>query len=111
MAAVADVSVATEVRRYVAAATYAWGPIDATMHAAGLAGPAAQLPDFDETAFDRVMAVTARGTFLGLKHAPPRMRDGGAIVNAARVSGIASYPMAAAYVEVEDPPSSPATPA
>jgi NAD(P)-dependent dehydrogenase (short-subunit alcohol dehydrogenase family) len=33
-----------------------------------------------------------------MKYALPRMRDGGAIVNIASVSGIAGYPMVAAYV-------------
>jgi NAD(P)-dependent dehydrogenase (short-subunit alcohol dehydrogenase family) len=97
-AEVADVSVAADVRRYVEVATGAWGAIGAVVHAAGLAGPAAPLPDFDEAEFDRVMAVNARGTFLGLKYALPAMRDGGAIVNVASVSGIAGYPMVAAYV-------------
>jgi NAD(P)-dependent dehydrogenase (short-subunit alcohol dehydrogenase family) len=82
----------------VEVATGAWGAIGAVVHAAGLAGPAAPLPDFDEAEFDRVMAVNARGTFLGLKYALPAMRDGGAIVNVASVSGIAGYPMVAAYV-------------
>jgi NAD(P)-dependent dehydrogenase (short-subunit alcohol dehydrogenase family) len=54
--------------------------------------------DFDETEFDRVMAINARGAFLGLKYALPHMSDGGAIVNIASVSGIAGYPMVAAYV-------------
>jgi NAD(P)-dependent dehydrogenase (short-subunit alcohol dehydrogenase family) len=95
--AVADVSRAGDVRRYVAQAA-ALGPVDAVVHAAGVAGPGALLPDFDEDAFDRVMAINARGTFLGLKYALPHMRDGGAIVNVASVSGIAGYPMVAAYV-------------
>ena len=93
----ADVSRSGDVRRYVAEAANR-GAIDAIVHAAGIAGPAAQLPDFDETEFDRVMAVNARGTFLGMKYALPHMRDGGAIVNVASVSGIAGYPMVAAYV-------------
>jgi NAD(P)-dependent dehydrogenase (short-subunit alcohol dehydrogenase family) len=93
----ADVSRAPDVRRYVAAAA-SHGPIDAIVHAAGVAGPAAPLPDFDEADFDRVMAINARGTFLGLKYALAHMRDGGAIVNIASVSGIVGYPMVAAYV-------------
>jgi 3alpha(or 20beta)-hydroxysteroid dehydrogenase len=93
----ADVSVSADVRRYVAAAA-AHGPIDAVVHAAGIAGPAAPMPDFDEAEFDRVMAVNARGTFLGMKYALPQMADGGAIVNIASVSGIVGYPMVAAYV-------------
>jgi NAD(P)-dependent dehydrogenase (short-subunit alcohol dehydrogenase family) len=93
----ADVSLAADVRRYVAAAM-AHGPIDAIVHAAGIAGRAAPMPDFDEAEFDRVMAINARGAFLGMKYAFPHMRDGSAIVNIASVSGIAGYPMVAAYV-------------
>jgi NAD(P)-dependent dehydrogenase (short-subunit alcohol dehydrogenase family) len=44
------------------------------------------------------MGVNARGTFLGMKYVLPHVRDGGAIVNVASVSGIAGYPMVAAYV-------------
>jgi NAD(P)-dependent dehydrogenase (short-subunit alcohol dehydrogenase family) len=97
IATAADVSIAADVQRYVARAA-AWGPLDGVVHAAGIAGAAAPLPEFDEGEFDRVMGVNARGTFLGLKHAFPCMRDGGAIVNIASVSGIAGYPMVAAYV-------------
>lgn len=73
-------------------------PIHAVVHAAGVAGPAAPMPEFDEAEFDRVMAVNARGAFLGLKYVLPHMRDGGAVVNIASVSAIAGYPMVAAYV-------------
>jgi len=97
IAAAADVSIAADVQRYVAHAAD-WGPVDGIVHAAGITGPAAPLPDFDEGEFDRVMAVNARGTFLGMKYGLPYVRDGGAIVNIASVSGIAGYPMVAAYV-------------
>ena len=96
-AVAADVSVSGDVRRYVAAAA-AHGPIDAVVHAAGVTGPAAPMRDFDEAEFDRVMAINARGVFLGMKYAFPRMADGGAIVNIASVSGIAGYSMVAGYV-------------
>src|SRR5436305_9160750 len=96
-AIVADVSRSDDVRGYVAAAG-AKGPIDAVVHAAGVTGPAAPIADFDEAEFDRVMAVNTRGAFLGMKYALPHMAGGGAIVNIASVSGIAGYPMVAAYV-------------
>ncbi len=95
--AAADVSRSADVRRYVAQAA-ARGPIDAVVHAAGIAGPAPPLPEFDEAEFDRVMAVNARGTFLGMRYPLPHMRDGSAIVDVASVSGMAGYPMVAAYV-------------
>jgi NAD(P)-dependent dehydrogenase (short-subunit alcohol dehydrogenase family) len=97
VAVAADVSVAADVQRYVSEAA-TLGPLDGVVHAAGIAGAAAPLPEFDEAEFDRVMGVNARGTFLGLKYVLPHMRDGGAIVNIASVSGIAGYPMVAAYV-------------
>jgi NAD(P)-dependent dehydrogenase (short-subunit alcohol dehydrogenase family) len=96
-AASADVSQSADVQRYVATAA-AVDRIDSVVHAAGIAGPAAPLPEFDEAEFDRVMAVNVRGAFLGMKYALPGMRDGGAIVNVASVSGIAGYPMVTAYV-------------
>ena len=96
-AIVANVSLSADVRRYVAAAA-ALGPIDAVVHAAGVTGPAAPMTDLDEAEFDRVMAINARGAFLGMKYALPPMADRGAIVNVASVSGIAGYPMVAAYV-------------
>lgn len=97
IATAADVSIAADVQRYVARAA-ARGPVDGIVHAAGIAGPAAPLPEFDDAEFDRVMGVNARGVFLGMKYALPYLRDGGAIVNIASVSGIAGYPMVAAYV-------------
>ena len=67
LACVADVSLANDVRTYVATAVEAWGSVDGVVHAAGVAGPAAPLPAFEEAEFDRVMAVNARGVFLGLE--------------------------------------------
>jgi NAD(P)-dependent dehydrogenase (short-subunit alcohol dehydrogenase family) len=83
----ADVSISADVCRYVAMAA-ARGPIDVVVHAAGVTGPAAPSPDFDEAEFDRVMAVNAHGAFLGMKYAFPHTADGGAIANIASVSGI-----------------------
>lgn len=94
----ADVSVAEDVRDYVATAVGAWGVVDGVVHAAAVAGPAAPLSAFEEAEFDRVMAVNARGVFLGLKFVLPHVRAGGAVVNVASVSGMAGYPHVAAYV-------------
>jgi NAD(P)-dependent dehydrogenase (short-subunit alcohol dehydrogenase family) len=98
LARTADVALEHDVRGYVAAAVEAWGMIDGVVHAAGVAGPAAPLAGYDEAEFDRVMAVNARGVFLGLKFALPHVRAGSAVVNVASVSGITGYPQVAAYV-------------
>src|SRR5207248_2100756 len=45
---------------------------------------------FDSAAWDKIMAVNATGTFLGMKHAIPEMKKagGGAIVNISSISGV-----------------------
>src|SRR4051812_13990143 len=94
----ADVSDAADVAAYVHRAVELWGGIDAVVHAAGVTGPTGPIADVDVDAFDRVMAINARGVLLGTKHAWPHLADGGAIVNVASVSGIAGSPGAAAYI-------------
>jgi NAD(P)-dependent dehydrogenase (short-subunit alcohol dehydrogenase family) len=94
----ADVSVAADVRAYCERAAELFGGLDAVVHAAGVTGPTGPIADVDEEAFDRTMAINARGVLLGTKYAWPHLADGGAIVNVASVSGIAGYPGVAAYI-------------
>ena len=60
------------------------------------------LRHIDETTeeeWDRVMAVNAKGVFLGTKHAAQLMRDGGggSIINISSASGITGSPFEGAY--------------
>jgi NAD(P)-dependent dehydrogenase (short-subunit alcohol dehydrogenase family) len=71
----ADVTSSVGVRGYVAAAIDAFGTVDVLFNNAGIIGPIAALADYDEEAFDRVMAVNVRGVFLGLRHVLPGMID------------------------------------
>ncbi len=66
------------------------GGVDVLVNNAGVPGFVGPLLDYPETDFDRVMAVNARGVFLGMKLCGASMRDrgGGAIVNIASVSGL-----------------------
>lgn len=77
----ADVSVAAEVVRLFDAARDRFGRLDVVVHNAGR--PARRLAPLAETAdadFDEVFALNARGTFLVLREAARRIRDGGRIV-------------------------------
>ncbi len=63
------------------------GRLDILVNNAGISGGV--LDRLDTEQFDRLMAVNARGTFLGIKHAIPEMEKagGGAIVNLSSISG------------------------
>jgi NAD(P)-dependent dehydrogenase (short-subunit alcohol dehydrogenase family) len=66
-----------------------FGRLDVLVNNAGVAGFVGPLADYPEDQFDTVMAVNARGVFLGMKYALPRlMRNGGTVINIASVSGL-----------------------
>src|SRR5215831_4562605 len=76
-----DVASETEWKAAVDAALAAYGRLDILVNDAGLSGSAAE--DLLDTAvWDRLMAVNARGVFLGMKFAIPLMKaqGGGSIV-------------------------------
>lgn len=55
------------------------------------------LLEIDVDTWDRLMAVNARGCFLGVRAAGRRMRDGGSIVNLASISSFLALPNTAHY--------------
>ena len=95
----ADVTRGDEVRRYVATTLEAYGAIDAFFNNAGIEGPIAPLAEYDEAAFDRVIAVNLRGVFLGLRHVLPVMlaQGSGAIVNTGSLASERGLPGTGAY--------------
>lgn len=84
-----DVTSEAEWQSVVAAVVAEWGGIDILVNDAGLSGSAAA-DLFDTAAWDRLMAVNARGVFLGMKFVIPEMKEkgGGAIVNISSISGV-----------------------
>lgn len=93
----ADVTVASDVERYVRESLGALGPIDIFFNNAGIEGVFAPLPEFPEDVFDQVMAVNVKGVFLGLKYMLPVMRDGGSIIITSSTAGLRGSPHFAAY--------------
>ena len=97
--AVADVTSSQSVAGYAqVAAGFGGGHIDLFFNNAGIEGLIAQVQDYPEEEFDRVMAVNVRGVFLGLKHVLPLMREGGAVVNTSSTAGVIGAPGLVAYV-------------
>ncbi len=95
----ADVSRAEDVRAMLQAAKTHFGGLKILCNNAGIQGPIAQTADYDEREFDRVMAVNARGVFLGMKYAIPLMLEsgGGNIVNTASMASVVAFPQLVAY--------------
>jgi NAD(P)-dependent dehydrogenase (short-subunit alcohol dehydrogenase family) len=86
-----DVVSGSDWQAAIGQAIHRLGGLDLLFNNAGISGPIGSLLDYDEDAFDRVLAVNLRGVFLGLKYAGRALRDqgrGGSIVNTSSVSGI-----------------------
>ncbi len=96
----ADVSEEAGTRRYVDAATEAFGRIDVFFSNAGIEGRVAPLTRQSIEDFDRVIAVNVRGAFLGLKHVLPAMmeRRGGSVINMSSIAGLKGSPNVAPYI-------------
>jgi meso-butanediol dehydrogenase/(S,S)-butanediol dehydrogenase/diacetyl reductase len=98
VAILADVTSSGDCTRMAAEAAAALGGIDILVNNAGIIA-LGLVADFDEEAWDRVMAVNAKGPFLCAKACIPHLRKNreGAIVNIASIAGKTGKPGAAAY--------------
>lgn len=97
--AVADVSRPEDVERFTRTAVERYGGIDVLISNAGIEGDFKPITDYPIDTFDKVMAVNARGTWLGLKYVVPEMqkRGGGSIVITSSVAGVAGFAGLSAY--------------
>jgi NAD(P)-dependent dehydrogenase (short-subunit alcohol dehydrogenase family) len=96
----ADVSDAGSVRDLVGTAVDRFGRLDAAFNNADEHPPPAPLADIDPGEFDRAIATSIRGTFLGMKYEIAAMlrTGGGAIVNMASLAGVTGVANLAPYV-------------
>jgi NAD(P)-dependent dehydrogenase (short-subunit alcohol dehydrogenase family) len=97
---IADVTKSADVQAYVKAAIDTYGSIDCFFNNAGIEGKIAPIAEYDEDAFDAVIAVNVKGVFLGLRYVLPVMLEqgSGAVVNTASVAGMLGSPGMPAYV-------------
>ena len=75
-----------------------WGGLDVMVNNAGV-GVAGTATTTTEEEYDRVMDVCVRGTFLGMKHAIPAIKDsgGGSVVNMSSVAALVGIVDRAVY--------------
>ena len=85
-----DVTSETHWRQAVAAAENRYGRLDILVNNAGISAPGASIEDTAAADWDTLMAVNAKGVFLGAKHAIPAMRraGGGSIINISSQLGL-----------------------
>jgi len=85
-----DVTNETDWRNAVQTASSRYGKLDILINNAAIVIPRVPIEERTAAEWDRVMAVNAKGVFLGTKYAIPAMRraGGGSIVNISSVAGI-----------------------
>jgi NAD(P)-dependent dehydrogenase (short-subunit alcohol dehydrogenase family) len=96
---VADVAVAAEVERLVAATVERFGGVDILVNSAGIQRYGTAL-DTDESLWDRVMDVNVKSMYLAAGRVIPEMRrrGGGSIVNVSSVQAFIALRNSLAYV-------------
>ncbi|HEX5849564.1 MAG TPA: glucose 1-dehydrogenase [Rubrobacter sp.] len=93
-----DVTSSGEVEALVAAAVDEWDGLDVMVNNAGV-GVAGTVTNTSEKDYEMVMDVCLRGTFLGMKHAIPAIRDsgGGSVINLSSVAALVGITDRAVY--------------
>ena len=95
---VGDVAASSDWQAAIAATIQRFGRLDVLVNNAGIGGHIGPLETYPEAEFDRVMAVNAKGVYLGMKLAIPHLRTTkGNIVNISSISGLSGGQSIFAY--------------
>ncbi|QEE40214.1 MULTISPECIES: glucose 1-dehydrogenase [unclassified Methylobacterium] len=94
-----DVSVPEDVENAVAGTVERFGRLDCAFNNAGVENTAAPVHRIDLDAWDRILAINLRGTFMCMKHEIAQMlrQGGGVVVNTASGAGIRGVAGGASY--------------
>ena len=97
---VGDVTRSSDNFEAVKFATDRYGGLDVFIANAGIGGDVASIEEYEESRFDKVMEVNAKGPFLALKAAIPAMteRGGGSFVITSSVAGVIGASLLSPYV-------------
>jgi NAD(P)-dependent dehydrogenase (short-subunit alcohol dehydrogenase family) len=94
-----DVTVGGDVAQLTATAEERFGRLDVLFNNVGAGGARMPRAAVDEDAFDALLDLNLRSTFLGMKHAIPVMlrHGGGSIINTASAAGLVGWRDLAVY--------------
>ena len=95
----ADVSKSADVQGMIRHTVQTYGRVDILFNNAGIEGPSAKLANYDEDAWERVIAIDLTSVYLGMKYVIPEMiqQGGGVILSTASVAGMVGFPGSGAY--------------
>lgn len=95
---IADVTLAAQVKEFIAFTVATFGGLDILVNSAGIQRYGTVV-DTPEEVWDEVLDTNVKGIYLSAKYAIPEMekRGGGAIINISSVQAFASQTMVAAY--------------
>jgi len=95
----ADVAQSDDVQAMLEKARSEFGGLHVLCNNAGIQGPIIEVTEYPEDAYEQVMAVNARGVFLGMRYGIPLLLDsgGGSIVNTASMAAVVAFPQLLAY--------------
>lgn len=95
-----DVTRSDEMKHVMTSAVARFGKLDILFNNAGIVNDMVDIASYPEEIFDRVMAVNAKGCFLGIKHAVPEMlkTGGGSIINTGSTMSMVAFPSVGPYV-------------
>jgi len=91
-----DASKEGEVKALMEKAVSEYGKLDIVCNNVGT-DFGASIEEMTEEDFDRVFNINAKSVLWGIKHAAPRMSDGGSIINTSSLAGLIGFPEYAAY--------------
>lgn len=102
---VADLASKSDISAMIAAAVDKWGRLDAAFNNAGITGGqigqgGRLTADWDEAAFDRIVNINLKGTWLCMAAEIRQMltqQDGGAILSTASLAGLQGFPTTSGY--------------
>ena len=92
-----DVSREGEVAGLLESAVREFGRLDVVVNNAGV-GASGFLASVTEEELDKALNVNLKGVIWGIKHAAPRIEDGGSIMNTASLAGVIGTPSYGPYV-------------